>query len=146
VSRIIAIKGSYGSVDLQTWQYFRVILEKLSIGGMSSEEATVDKVGGITLTVFEVKLCEWRAPEIDGMLSIIDKAGETVMSSRGSKAAPRVKSKKSGASGPRIGLPRKMYNQQWLEKMERERPLYVQDELRVSEEAFDLLMLATANV
>lgn len=146
MTRIIAIKGSYASIDLHTWQYFRVILEKLSIGGMSSEEATVDNVGGITLTVFEVKLCEWRAPEIDNMLSIIDKAGETVMSCRGSKAAPRVKSKKPGASGPQVGLPRNLYNRQWLDKMEKERPLYVRDELRVSEEAFDLLMLATANV
>jgi hypothetical protein len=38
-----------------------------------------------------------------------------------------------------------MYNHEWLEE-ETERPFYMEDNLRVSEEAFELLVLAIGNI
>jgi len=122
------------------------MLEKLSIGGMSSEECDTETVGDRTITAYRVKLCIWRANEISGYLKIIDKAGEYpgMHSTRGAKTALRVQSMSHGKSDAQPGLPRKMYNLEWLGEQERIRPYYVQDELRVSEEAFDLLAHVTS--
>jgi hypothetical protein len=148
VEKVIQIKASKEAVDLQTWEYFREILKKLSVGGMSSEEADTEKMGNRTVSVFRVKLCLWRAEEIADYLRIIDNVGEGpgLAGTRGSKSTPRVKTMTPSQSGVPIGLPRKMYNPQWLEAQEKERPFYVQDELRVSEEAFELLVLATGSI
>ena len=77
----------------------------------------------------------WRAEVITDYLRIID-------SLRGPKTAPRIRTATPGQSGAPAGLPRKMYNVQWLEEQERDRPFYVEDELRISEEVFELLVLA----
>lgn len=146
MTRIIAIKCASGAADLRVWEYFREILQKLSINGMSSEEEDTENFGNLTVSVFRVKFCEWRAPEIDMYLSIIDKTGTAVLGSKGPRAAPRIKTNTPGKSKAPVGLPRKMYRSEWLEEMGSERPFYVRDELQVSEEIFDLLMLATANV
>ena len=145
---VIRIKASQESIDLQTWEYFRKLLNKLSIGGMSSEEAGTEKLGDRTLSVYRVKLCLWRAEEIGDYLRIVDNAGNVpgLGATKGAKSAPRVKTTTSGQSGAPAGLPRKMYDPEWLKKEEKERPFYVEDDLRVSEEAFDLLVLATENM
>jgi hypothetical protein len=39
-----------------------------------------------------------------------------------------------------------MYDPEWLKEQEEKRPMYVEDELRVSEEAFELLVLATVDI
>jgi hypothetical protein len=148
VERVIQIKASKESIDLPTWEYFRELLNKLSIGGMSSEEGGTEKLGDRTLSVYRVKLCLWRAGEINDYLRIIDNAGELpgIGATRGAKSTPRVKTQTLGQSDAPAGLPRKLYNPEWLKKEETERPFYVEDDLRVSEEAFDLLVLATENI
>lgn len=113
---------------------------------MSSEENGTEKIGDHTIAVFRVKLCIWRAEEITDYLRIIDRSGDVLGRTRGAKAAPRVKSMKESRSAAPTGLPRKMYNPGWLEKQERERPFYVQDELRISEEVFELLQVVTADL
>ena len=72
VENIIAIKTSQNTVDLKAWQYFRKLLEYLSVDGMSSEEDTVWDIGGQKVTVFLIKLCVWRAEEITEYLKFID--------------------------------------------------------------------------
>jgi hypothetical protein len=148
VDRVIQIKASNDDIDLRAWEYFRQILQKLSVGGMSSEEADTDKIGTRTVSLYRVKLCLWRAEAIVDYLRIIDKSAEVpgMVGPRGAHTIPRVKSDSPGRSSAPPGLPRAMYNPGWLETAERERPFYVEDELRVSEEAFELLVLATMNI
>lgn len=47
----------------------------------------------------------------------------------------------AGTSGAPTGLPRKMYDGKWLKQQEEDWPFYVEEELQVSEEAFELLVL-----
>ena len=57
VEKVIVIKTSENAVDLEAWQYFRELLEHLSVNGMSSEEDTVRDVGGQKVTVFLLQIC-----------------------------------------------------------------------------------------
>src|ERR1700722_3642118 len=75
---------------------------------------------------------------------VLQLSGLYVVSTRGAKTALRVQSMSHGKSDTQPGLPRKMYNLEWLGEQERIRPYYMQDELRVSEEAFDLLAHVTS--
>jgi len=147
VERVVHIKASKDSVDLPTWEYFRELLNKLSIGGMSSKEAGTKKLGDRTVSVDCVKLCLWRAKEIGDYFRIINNAGEVpgFVATKGAKPTPRVKTMTPCQSGAPAGLPWKMYNHEWLEE-ETERPFYMEDNLRVSEEAFELLVLAIGNI
>jgi hypothetical protein len=115
---------------------------------MSSEEAGTETVGGRVVPVFHVKLCVWRAKEISDYFRVIDRTGETtgIRGRAGAKSAPRLKSTTPGRSPAPSDVPRTIYDPEWLSKQERERPLYVRDDLRISEEVFDLLVLAIANV
>lgn len=142
---MIAIKTSQSAVDLATWKYFQKVLEYLTLDGMSSEEEGIRKVGDRTVPVFLVKLCTWRAEEISTYLRYIDNAAENsaLRSTRGSKSLPRFKVEEESTTAALIGLPRKMYNPTWLANQEREKPYYVKEILQISEEAFDLLVLAT---
>jgi hypothetical protein len=126
-------------VDLDAWKYFRTVIERLSIDGMSSEEDDARDLGGRVANVFLVKFCAWRAEEIAEYLKFVDKEAENpvLCGTRGSKACPRLPSEIPGTTIP-LGLPRKMYNPHWL----KEQPLPVLDTLRVSEEAFEMLKLA----
>jgi hypothetical protein len=143
VEEVIVIKTSENAVDLEAWQYFRELLEHLSVDGMSSEEDTVRDVGGQKVTVFLVKLCIWRAEEITEYLKFIDTEAKNPIfrDNRGGRACPRIPVSTPSSLVPH-GLPRNIYHRQWLADLESRCPDYVLDELRVSEEAFELLKLA----
>jgi hypothetical protein len=143
VEEVIVIKTSQSAVDLEAWQYFRELLQHLSVDGMSSEEDSVRDVGGQKVTVFLVKLCIWRAEEITQYLKFIDTEANNPLScdKRGVKACPRIPASTPSSLVPH-GLPRNLYHSQWLAELESRCPDYVLDELRVSEEAFELLKLA----
>jgi hypothetical protein len=115
---------------------------------MSSEEASTEAMGVCVVPVFHVKLCVWRAKEISDYFRVIDRTGDLagIRGRTGAKPTPRIKSTTHGRSHAPSDLPREMYDPGWLLKEERERPLYVKDDLRISEEVFHLLVLATANV
>jgi hypothetical protein len=83
---------SQNTVDLEAWQYFRKLLEYLSIDGMSSEEAAVRDIGGQKVTVFLIKLCVWRTEEITEYLKFIDiEANNPIFQDRrGVKACARI--------------------------------------------------------
>ena len=139
---MIVIKTSQNAVDLATWQYFQKVLEYLTLNGMSSEEKGIRKVGDRTVPMFLVKLCTWHAEEISTYLRYIDNAAENsaLHSTRGSKSLSRFKVEETVAL---TGLPHKMYNPTWLANQEKEKPYYVKEIFQISEEAFDLLVLAT---
>ena len=123
------------------------MLDMLSIEGMSDEEPGTETFGNRIIPVFRVKLCLWRAEAVSDYLRVIDSAGEDIRGrTRGAKTTPRIKTDMPGTSGAPTGLPRKMYDKEWLEQQERDCPFYVEEELRVSEEAFELLVLATENL
>src|ERR1700690_443160 len=144
VQKVCQIKTSQNSVDVATWVYFHEMLEKLSVGGMSDEELATETISNRTMSVYHVKLCLCRAEAITDYLRIIDSAGDVpgISGLRGPKTAPRIRTATPGQSEAPAGLPRKMYNVQWLEEQERDRLFYVEDELRISEEVFELLVLA----
>ncbi|RDB18866.1 hypothetical protein Hypma_014530 [Hypsizygus marmoreus] len=144
VEKVIALKA-HDAPDLAAWKYFRDMLEKLSLDGMSSEEEGTAKVGTKNMCIFWVKLCIWRAPEIKNYFAYIDNAGESeaIRGTRGSKTTPRFNSEEHGTSPAPNGLPRKMYNPTWLENEEKTRPGWVVEKLKVSQEAFELLTHAT---
>ena len=143
VEEVIVIKTSQSAVDLEAWQYFRELLEHLSVDGMSSEEDGVRDVGGQKVTVFLVKLCVWHAEEVTQYLKFIDTEANNAIfcDKRGVKACPRIPVPTPSSLVPH-GLPWNIYHSQWLADLELRCPDYVLDELRVSEEAFELLKLA----
>ena len=147
VEEVISIKTSQNAVDLEAWQYFRKLLEHLSVDGMSSEEDAVQDVGGQKVSVFLIKLCVWRAEEITEYLKFIDaEANNPIFRDRRgvkTKTCPRIPVATPSSLVPH-GLPRNIYHTRWLAGLESRCPDYVLDdsELCVSEEVFELLKLA----
>lgn len=140
----IDIKAAQGAEDIETWKYFREMLEHLSVGGMSSEDDGVWQIGTKTISVFLVKLCVWRAPAINEYLQHIDGTCDNIAirGTRGSKAVPRIRVDQPGMSRVPKGLPYKMYDETWLNNQKSKNP-YILGELQVSQEAFDLLVQVT---
>ncbi|KAJ6586085.1 hypothetical protein B0H19DRAFT_1322045 [Mycena capillaripes] len=142
VRKVLEIKMIRQDPDLKLWQFFKTILNLLDLGGMSSEDGGVRDMGGITTNVFIVKLCVWRASTVTDYLRIIDETGSKLKPR--SKAFPRVReiNGPQGTSVPPKGLPRKMYDANWLSKMQAD---YI-EELEISEDAFEFMVAATSSI
>ncbi|KAG6905185.1 hypothetical protein DXG01_004380, partial [Tephrocybe rancida] len=140
---ILALKSNQEAPDTETWDYFVKLLNRLDVAGMSSEEEGSVNERGYVRSLFLVHICPWRATEITGYMDIIDKAANTpgIRSVRGSKPLQRVTSEVVSTSKAPSGLPRAMYDPRWLENMQNSCTSDY-EELEVSEEAFDLLVLA----
>ena len=120
------------------------MLDFLDVDGMSDEENETRYLEGQAVDVFIVKRCPWRAAEITEYLKFIDQeaANPVLQSSRGSSLAPRLRSDAPG--GPvKPGLPRTMYDPVWLAEMAEGWEDFESDNIRPSEEIFELLTLAT---
>ena len=141
VRQIIALKAEAAAPDFEVWEYFVKMLDLLGVDGMSSEEEDVRDFQGQTVTVFVVKLCFWRADEITQYIKFIDKEAPNIQGPQ-NRQTPRLGSEIPGTTLAK-GLPRKMYNPQWLANMETRNKDYAEHELHVSKEVFDLLVLAT---
>ncbi len=141
ITHVIELKICNGDADLPTWNYFKTLLERLDVNGMSSEEDSIQKLGRITTHVYLVKVCEWRAVEVADYLKIIDDMGDepSFQSNAGSKRFTRIRSGEVGDGVAVQGLPECWYNPQWLETLK----VREIDELQISEEAFHLLTVAT---
>ncbi|KAJ7604972.1 hypothetical protein FB45DRAFT_1042883 [Roridomyces roridus] len=130
--------------DVAAWERILEMLEWLGEGGMSSEEEAEMSFSGTKVTVFKIKLCIWREPQVADYLSLIDAQTEKnkkKQRNRGPKAAPRMWRPENGygtAYAP-IGLPKSLYNSEWLKAAT---PALLR-ELNVSKEAFQLLVAAT---
>lgn len=144
MERVISMKIDTDAPDLETWKYFRELLNKLTWEGMSSEEEGTERIGNITVPVFRVKLCTWRTPEIRKYFRFIDKEADNpaIRGTRGTQSHPRIQTEVFGASAAPCGLPRKMYDETWLSDKETSKPAWVVDELRVSKEVFEMLTFA----
>ncbi|KAJ7691083.1 hypothetical protein B0H14DRAFT_2652165 [Mycena olivaceomarginata] len=129
-------------VDVGTWQYLQDLLERLGKDGMSSEEEGVHDLGTTVVSVYYVKLCVWRAKPITDYMLLIDRSAAEVKTSKGGSSGPRIRANTNpiGTTAAPPGLPRKMYDEQWLAEREKNAPYWVSTTLRVSEEAFQFLV------
>ncbi|PBK83597.1 hypothetical protein ARMGADRAFT_1037770 [Armillaria gallica] len=109
-------------------------------GVIGEDSSTTATVKGIWQEIFMVKLCEWRAKEVDGYLSTIDQKGsEAKLPGPGPKKALRVPTTEIGEYPAVPNLPHCLYDAKWLSEWS-----WVKlNQLQVSEEAFHLLMVAT---
>ena len=94
----------------------RKLIKLLGEEGMSSDESEVDEELGIF--VFRPKEMPWR-PNVEKVMAIIDKqrmVDRDIYSFKGSKPGPRSRNKKKGTSRrrPPAGLPRSLYDKDWL--------------------------------
>lgn len=140
VAEVLILKTRSGDPDLDTWNYFKQMLELLDVDGMSSEEEGTSPVGNQMVTVFFVKVCPWRANEITQYLKIIDQTGAALACQN--RASPRLASETQGVTIQK-GLPRAMYDAQWLAARERDLVDFAEHILEVSKETFEFLVLAT---
>lgn len=141
----IQIKESLGEQDVGTWKRFQMILERLGVIGMSSEEEDEADFHGQPMKIYRVKVCVWRAPQIADYLQLIDKQAalnKDQYQHSGADKAPRVRVPEHGKSRAPRGLPSSMYNAEWLNGL----TPYFQEELQVSEEQFEMLVAATSRM
>lgn len=125
------------------WSYLVRLLELLSVNGMSDEEGTVVSLPtGQTARAYNILLCRWRAPVVTEYMMQIDKATKERENQRGNRAQPRVRTVVESARDAPTGLPRALYNQEWLSEHE---DWWVEEVLRVSPIAFELLLAAAGS-
>ncbi|KAJ7613953.1 hypothetical protein FB45DRAFT_1036082 [Roridomyces roridus] len=148
VDKTIEIKKLDGTAqDIATWERLLEMLILLGEQGMSSEDEDELEVDGIKIPVFIVKICIWREPRIVDYLRLVDAQTaqfKGVQRPRGPKPETRVRKPGNGngvAKAP-VGLPRSLYNEQWLAAAS---PSYLK-ELKVSKEAFELFVAATGRM
>ncbi|KAF8184618.1 hypothetical protein K438DRAFT_1766304 [Mycena galopus ATCC 62051] len=139
IERMIVMKTNQSAPDLAIWTYFKTVVEHLDIDGMSSEDPEVAVLEGKPINVYRVRLCSWRAQPITEYLRMIDDAGQQ---SQKTNAGPRIRNGGEGRRAPPKGLPRKMYDEQWLAA---QHPSYI-EELEISQEAFQFLVAATTSM
>ncbi|KAJ7210737.1 hypothetical protein GGX14DRAFT_565348 [Mycena pura] len=139
-------KNDHTSAD--TWKWFKDdFLPELDKGGMSSEEdEPAEVVVGnerTVQTVHGIKICPWRAPKITSYMKMIDEAGDNV-SLKLSNKRPRIRGRTESKAEPPHGLPRAMYNEDWLAQ----RKPYIPDiekELEIKEKPFTLMDIEVVN-
>ncbi|KAJ7467388.1 hypothetical protein B0H11DRAFT_2239381 [Mycena galericulata] len=143
IELFIQLKAGKNAPDLEAWKRLLKMLEYLGNEGMSSEEEferTHDN--GRKSYVYIVKVCVWRAAEVDQHLEMVDKAGKELNPRRkGPKALPRERDGTPSESGAPKGLPECLYDAAWIKKQSEASPVFYED-LEVSKEAFYLLSVA----
>jgi hypothetical protein len=142
---MIEIKSVNGAPDLEFWHLLKRVLNYLDVGGMSSEENDVENHAGYLRNIFKVKFCAWHSSIITDYLRIVDDAAESSKGTRGNPGLPRVRSVEVGQSGPPRGLPRKMFDEEWLAAQER-RPDYDEEVLGISADVFEFMVAATSSM
>ncbi|KAJ7175068.1 hypothetical protein C8R43DRAFT_943341 [Mycena crocata] len=145
VKSLIDIKIERGDVDLESWRFLLRILEHLGVGGMSSEDNGVGEFQGRTTPIFVVRLCPWRTQTVTDYMKLVDQSGSSMATNIHALPRERSASLKGTTPAP-TGMPRKMYDEAWLANIKEKRPRYYEEELRISEEAFELLVVATSNL
>ncbi|KAJ6459694.1 hypothetical protein DFH09DRAFT_1348902 [Mycena vulgaris] len=137
----IEIKKDEGvAADIATWERLLQMIELLGEQGMSSEEEDEIEVDDAKVLVFKVKLCIWREPRVVEYLRFVD--AQTALFKKhqqGPAPAPRIRTRAAGSSKVPRGLPKSLYNNEWLKNA---KPGYL-NELKVSKEVFELFIAAT---
>ena len=139
----IALKEAEGANDIATWKRMLDLLELLQADGMSEEEEMPMTVKGQKIKMFKIKLCVWREPTIANYLRLVDKQTQNFQDlHNGTKSAPRDRSKDKGKRPAPMGLPKCLYDSEWLASRS---PKQLKD-LEVSEKVFALFKAATEHM
>jgi hypothetical protein len=110
---------------------------------MSSEEEDEVQVDDAKVLIYKVKVCIWREPRVVEYLRFVDaQTGLFKKHQQSPTPASRIRSGAPGTSEAPCGLPKSLYNDEWLKKAS---PAYLK-ELKVSKEAFGLFVVATARM
>ncbi|KAJ7501277.1 hypothetical protein B0H11DRAFT_2224622 [Mycena galericulata] len=140
ITATIEIKsGERNAGDIKTWERLLEMIEHLREQGMSSEEEDEIEMDDIKVCIFRVKLCVWREPRVVEYVRFVD--AQTALfkkKQRGPIPASRIRSDAPGSSKAPCGLPKSLYNGEWLKKST---PAYLK-ELKVSKEEFGLFVAA----
>ncbi|KAJ7711644.1 hypothetical protein B0H16DRAFT_1744989 [Mycena metata] len=136
----IEIKKVEGvAADIATWERLLRMVELLGEQGMSSEKEDELEVDDAKVLVFKVKICIWREPRVVEYLRFVD--AQTALFKKhqaGPIPAPRIRTRAVGSSKVPRGLPKSLYNSEWLKNAT---PAYL-NELKVSKEVFELFVAA----
>ncbi|KAJ7813626.1 hypothetical protein B0H13DRAFT_2382330 [Mycena leptocephala] len=112
---------------------------------MSSEEEDEAEFEGEPMTIYRVKICIWRNPDIVDYMRFVDKQRKldaNQCSNPGPNKTRRMHTQDFGTSRAPTGLPECIYNNTWLKELQ---PLEYED-LQVSKEAFEMLVAATSRM
>jgi hypothetical protein len=134
---VIDIKESEHASDTPIWKWLRQLMKTLGEEGTSSDESEVDEQTGFT--IYNVRKVPWRR-NIDFEISMIDKLrfnDKELFSNRGSKPSPRTRSNRNQNSSrmPPKGLPKAVYNSEWIANRRDKR------KLGISKEPFEWMSL-----
>jgi hypothetical protein len=109
---------------------------------MSSEEDFEETQGNRKWTGYKVKICAWRAQEVDDILLMVDSMREKLFKGKfgppGPKRLPRERGDEASVTGAPKGLPECLYDAGWIARESKKSPVFYAD-LAVSKEAFYLL-------
>ncbi|KAJ7128014.1 hypothetical protein C8R44DRAFT_873782 [Mycena epipterygia] len=144
ITATIEIKTDVGTAgDIETWKRLLEMVEHLGEHGMLSEEEEEVEVDDEKVIIYRVKLCVWREPRVVEYLRFVD-AQTTLFKKhqRGHAAATRIRGGAAGSSKAPCGLPKSLYNGEWLKEAT---PNYIK-ELKILKEAFGLFMAATEHM
>ncbi|KAJ7878717.1 hypothetical protein B0H13DRAFT_1892522 [Mycena leptocephala] len=139
------IKAQKGEEDLGTWERLLAIVQKLGTIGMSSEEEDEVELEGEPTKIYRVKICIWRNPDIVDYMRFIDVQRDLEAKQVGNPGPNKTRRKYSqdiGMSRAPTGLPRCIYNNDWLEEL---LPLEYEG-LQVSKEAFEMFVATTSRM
>jgi hypothetical protein len=112
---------------------------------MSSEEEDEVELEGEPTKIYQVKICIWRNPDIIDYMRFIDVQRDLDAKQVGNPGPNKTQRKylqDIGTSRAPTGLPRCIYNNDWLEEL---LPLEYED-LQVSKEAFEMFVAATSRM
>ena len=134
---MIEIKESEHASDTPIWKWLHKLIKTLGEDGTSSDESEVDEQTGYT--IYRVHKMLWRR-NIDFEISMIDKlqfSDKDLFSNKGSKPLPRTRSNRNQNSSrmPPIGLPKAVYNSEWIANQRDKR------KLRISNKSFEWMSL-----
>ncbi|KAJ6602949.1 hypothetical protein B0H10DRAFT_1958019 [Mycena sp. CBHHK59/15] len=142
----IELKKDSGARDIETWKRLLELITYLGISGMSSEDEDTIESTGQMITIFKVKLCVWRAPEVVDYLGFVDAETKMLKTQDPHRGGPRpgarFPTEVLGTSAPPKGLPECLYDSAWLKDQTR---TFRQD-LEISKEAFSLFVAATSRM
>ncbi|KAJ7193736.1 hypothetical protein GGX14DRAFT_588091 [Mycena pura] len=143
IEATIALKEEDSAVDLETWKRLLKIVQYLGPEGMSEEEEQTQMVEGTRVTTYKIKLCVWREPTVADYMRGVDMQTKQFQQIHGGRApAPRIRVQEVGTSKPPKGLPKCLYNSEWLGTLT---PRVV-TELKISKQAFALFVAATGRL
>ncbi|KAJ6559596.1 hypothetical protein B0H19DRAFT_1069339 [Mycena capillaripes] len=142
IELIICLKTGTNAPDVEAWKRILEMLLHLGNTGMSSEEEFEKLDGKTKWTGFKVKICVWRAQDVDDILWMVDGMGEKLSKGKfgppGPKRLPRERTGAASVTGAPKGLPECLHDAGWIEKESEKSPVFYAD-LEVSKKAFYLL-------